>query len=178
MDIEFVNDGGVPDEASVGLSAASPQPSASGLSASIPHARITPDNITALAPNEVFVFGSNTAGRHGKGAAKTALKWGALMGEGFGHWGRTWAIPTLIYPGFRKRSLAAIAKDVEIFTEAAKAGQFHFLVTEIGCGLAGFDHKEIAPIFLDCVSLANVSMPRKFWRILQHAPNNPTLTNT
>lgn len=133
---------------------------------SAPHARITPDNITTLAQGEVFVFGSNTAGRHGKGAAKTALKWGALMGEGFGHWGRTWAVPTLTYPGFRKRSLASIAKDVDIFIEAAKAGHFKFLVTEVGCGLAGFDHKEIAPMFAACVDLQNVALPRKFWRVL------------
>jgi len=129
--------------------------------------RITPDIITELAPGEVFVFGSNTAGRHGKGAAKTAMKWGAMYGEGFGHHGRTFAIPTL-RGDFQKRDLRNIQEDVEIFTDVARAGHFRFLVTEIGCGLAGFDHKEIAPMFRGCVDLPNVTLPRKFWRILQH----------
>lgn len=136
------------------------------------NARTTPDHITHLQPGEVFVFGSNTRGIHGKGAAKTALKWGAMMGEGFGHYGRTFAIPTLIYPGFRKRSLEAIKKDVEVFTDVAKAGHFMFLVTEIGCGLAGFSHKEIAPMFTGCVDLPNVTLPAKFWRVLQHLQTN------
>lgn len=133
--------------------------------------RITPDNITELKPREVFVFGSNTAGRHGKGAAKTAMKWGAKYGEGFGHWGRTFAIPTLNYPGFTRRSIQVIQRDVEIFTDVARAGQFRFLVTEIGCGLAGFDHKTIAPMFAGCVGLKNVTLPKKFWRVLQHIPS-------
>lgn len=128
--------------------------------------RITPDNITDLKPGEVFVFGSNTAGRHGKGAAKTALKWGAIYGEGFGHWGRTFAIPTLDHR-LRKRSLDAIAEDVSILIDAAKAGQFTFLVTEIGCGLAGFSVKEIAPLFADAVHVPNIHLPARFWHILQ-----------
>ena len=89
-----------------------------------------------------------------------------MMGEGFGHWGRTFAIPTLIYPGFRKRSLQAIQKDVEVFTQAAAYGHHRFLVTEIGCGLAGFTAKDIAPFFAGCVDLPNVTLPASFWRVL------------
>ena len=127
--------------------------------------RITPDNITEVADNEVFVFGSNTVGRHGKGAAKTAMKWGAKYGQGEGLMGRTYGIPT---KGHDMR-VSLQLKNIEMYV--VRFGHFAdlnprltFLVTEIGCGLAGFKPKDIAPMFTRAAELPNVHLPASFWR--------------
>jgi len=131
--------------------------------------RITPNNITELKPQEIFIFGSNESGRHGRGAAKTALKWGAIYGKAVGLQGRTYAIPTVNASVTNKISITKVKYYVNQFTEFAKKNpEFTFLVTEIGCGLAGFNHKEIAPLFLDCLELENVYLPKKFLTILEH----------
>ena len=58
--------------------------------------RTTPENITSLAPNEIFVFGSNLSGMHGGGAAWVAYrKFGAIMGQGVGLQGQSYGIPTM-----------------------------------------------------------------------------------
>ena len=130
--------------------------------------RTTPDNITELKDNEIFVFGSNEGGRHGKGAAKTAMKWGAIYGKGFGMQGKTCAIPTM------DRNIHKLKLDkVEFYVDGFIALVItnptkNFLVTEIGCGLAGFKVKEIAPLFKVCSKLNNVYLPHKFWRVLNH----------
>jgi hypothetical protein len=133
--------------------------------------RITPDNITELKDNEIFVFGSNEAGRHGKGAAKTAMKWGAKYGQGFGLQGRTFAIPTMD-KNIHKLKIEKVDYWVNRFIDNANYifdnDNIIFLVTEIGCGLAGFTVKEIAPLFKDCSKLENVYLPKSFWRILNH----------
>lgn len=131
--------------------------------------RITEDKITKLKPNEIFVFGSNTAGRHGKGAAKTAMGWGAVYGQGEGLQGRTYGIPTVNAMITNKLSLDKIQGYVDNFIEFAKS-QPHmtFLVTEIGCGLAGWEVKDIAPLFKGAVDVQNIHLPKKFWRILNH----------
>lgn len=96
----------------------------------------------------VFVFGSNLAGRHGKGAALTAAQhWGAVEGVGFGRTGMAYAVPTKMNPRM-VMSLTAIQSHVEHFL--AYARRHHdliFLVTPIGCGLAGFTPEQIAPFF-------------------------------
>jgi hypothetical protein len=130
---------------------------------------ITPDNITSLKDDEVFVFGSNVAGRHGKGAAKTAMKWGAKYGQGFGIQGRTFAIPTMNAKISNKLSIAKIEDYVQRFIEyAANHPELKFFVTEIGCGLAGWTPKDIAPLLWGCDKMTNVYLPQKFWRVLQH----------
>jgi hypothetical protein len=132
---------------------------------------VTPDWITELKDNEIFVFGSNTAGRHGRGAAKQALGFGATMGQGFGISGRTFAIPTMrpTGSGLRTCSIEQISAYVKGFIDFAKLHpKLVFLITEIGCGLAGLDPKDIAPLFLDCLNLENVCLPKAFHRILQH----------
>lgn len=130
--------------------------------------RVTPDEITALLPEEVFVFGSNTMGRHGKGAAKTALKWGARMGHGEGLSGSTYGIPTKGTDLRRSLPLDVIDRHVRLFSDFAKANPLKtFLVTEIGCGLAGYHPKDIAPMFWRCSGLPNVFLPRRFWRRLK-----------
>lgn len=127
--------------------------------------RITNDKITELKKGEVFVFGSNISGRHGKGAAKTAKKWGAIYGQGEGLQGNTYGIPTMNANISNKLSVTKIEYYVDRFIEFAKEHKKSiFLVTEIGCGLAGHDYKVIAPLFKECASIPNIKLPRKFWR--------------
>ncbi len=131
--------------------------------------RITEDKITKLKPNEIFVFGSNTAGRHGLGAAKTAMGWGAKYGQGEGLQGHTYGIPTVNAAVTNKLNVNKIAKYVDNFIQFAKDHpEMVFLVTEIGCGLAGWTVKEMAPLFKDAIDVPNIHLPIKFWRILNH----------
>ena len=125
--------------------------------------RVTPDFITELMEGEVFVFGSNKEGMHGGGAARIAYKeFGARWGEGVGMTGRCYAIPTM------DGSLDIIRKHVHDFTEYAAAHpELTFLVTRIGCGIAGWRDSEIAPLFGKASKLDNVTLPEEFWKILQ-----------
>ena len=108
--------------------------------------RTTPENINSLAENQIFVFGSNLSGRHGKGAAKTALGWGAKWGQSKGLQGRTYGIPTKDASIRRTLTIEEIKPFVDEFIEFAKGNDnLIFLVTEIGCGLAGLKPKEVAP---------------------------------
>lgn len=126
--------------------------------------RITPENITKLEPNQVFVFGSNTVGRHGKGAAKTALKWGAKWGQGDGAMGQTYGIPTKGSNMSKALDIRLIYPYVAAFIVWAKhTPEQTFLVTEIGCGLAGYTPKEIAPLFADAINYSNIHLPKSFW---------------
>ena len=125
--------------------------------------RVTPDLITHVKPNEVFVFGSNLSGRHGKGAAKTALGFGAKWGQAAGIQGKTYGIPTKDASIRRTLTIDEIKPYVDDFIEWAK---YHtgniFYVTEIGCGLAGYKPKDIAPLFKDAFPLQNVFLPERF----------------
>ena len=98
----------------------------------------------------IFVFGSNLAGRHGKGAARDAfLHYGARYGDWFGITGRSFAIPTKDKQ-LNTLSLESIAFYVKVFIEYAKQNpQLKFFVTRIGCGLAGYTDNQIAPMFAD-----------------------------
>lgn len=129
----------------------------------------TPDWITELKDNEVFVFGSNRAGRHGRGAAKQALGFGAQMGQGFGLAGKTFAIPTMNAQINRTLSIQNIGAYVDGFINyAILHPEKNFLVTEIGCGLAGLDPKDVAPLFFKCRDFPNVFLPKSFHRVLAH----------
>lgn len=108
----------------------------------------------------VFVFGSNTAGRHGKGAAKAAMAWGARYGQGEGLAGMTYAIPTKD-GSLRTLSLDIIEMHVQSFLEFARTRpDLTFELTPIGCGLAGYKPADIAPMFADVPR--NVLKPREF----------------
>lgn len=125
----------------------------------------SPDNITTLAENEVFVFGSNRAGRHGKGAAKTALKWGARYGQGEGLMGQTYGISTKD-ANLNVLSLREIGMNVDRFIHFASVhSELIFLVTAIGTGLAGLKTTDIAPMFRD--SPYNVRLPKSFLEVLR-----------
>lgn len=125
-------------------------------------ARTSADRIEQLAENEIFVFGSNLAGMHGGGAARLArLKWGAVMGQGVGLQGRTYAIPTM------QGGPETIKPYVDEFIAFAKAHPgLRFLVTEIGCGIAGFTPSQIAPLFAGAADVPNILLPARFWDVL------------
>lgn len=129
----------------------------------IPSERITSDRITELRPGEIFVFGSNLEGAHGGGAALLAWrKWGAKWGQGVGLQGQTYGIPTM------HGGPEAIRPYVDEFIRfAADHPELHFLVTEIGCGIAGFTPEEIAPLFRNAVKVKNISLPERFWNVLR-----------
>lgn len=126
--------------------------------------RISSDSITSLQQDEVFVFGSNQSGRHGKGAAKTALRFGAKNGQAEGLHGKTYAIPTKNSAITQTLKLTTIANYIKTFVEVAKANpDKKFLVTPIGCGLAGLMPRDIAPLFKEASVLPNVYLPKAFW---------------
>ena len=114
-------------------------------------------------PKMILVFGSNESGRHGKGAAKTALKWGAKYGQAEGLQGKTYGIPTVNSTISNSLPISEIKIYIDRFILFAKERQdLHFLVTEIGCGLAGFSPKQIAPLFKEAINMSNISLPAKF----------------
>ena len=129
--------------------------------------RITPDNITQLKPGQVFVFGSNEVGVHGAGAARLANeRFGAVRGIGWGLQGQSFAIPTK-NAMIRTLIIPVIDNYVWKFLAFARSKpELTFLVTEVGCGLAGYKPCDIAPMFEGAKSLSNVHLPRKFWDVL------------
>jgi hypothetical protein len=129
--------------------------------------RIAPDDIQYLGPNDIFVFGSNLLGRHGAGAADLAFrKYGAIMGLGIGPAGKTFAIPTKgVY--IETLPIEQVKYYVDFFIQMAqKYPKKDFLVTKIGCGLAGFSVAEIAPLFTDALRIRNIYLPKDFWNYL------------
>lgn len=111
----------------------------------------TDEHINELASNEVFTFGSNLAGGHGAGAARTANKlFGARYGVGSGLTGQCYALATKDI-NIRTLPLSSIAKEVETFKAVAKDNlHLQFIVTKVGCGLAGYSNSDIAPLFKGC----------------------------
>lgn len=114
---------------------------------------------------EIFVFGSNLAGRHGKGAALYARKhYGAVLGVGRGLTGRSYAIPT------KDASLHTLPLDSvrmyvnEFITYARNSNHMQFMLTPIGCGLAGYTADQIAPMFRNAPP--NVFLPNEFKKVL------------
>ena len=120
--------------------------------------RFTPERITELAENEIFVFGSNLAGAHGGGAARLAYRqFGAVWGEGVGLHGRTYAIPTM------QGGVQTIKPYVDEFIRfAIEHPWLTFLVTRIGCGIAGFQDRDIAPLFKAAINVENIILPKGF----------------
>lgn len=119
--------------------------------------RISSDRIAHLDENEIFVFGSNIQGMHGGGAAWYAHEnFGAEWGVGEGLTGRTYALPTM-------EGMASLKHAVCNFIECAKKhSELTFLVTAVGCGIAGYTPAEIAPLFKEASDLENVYLPQVF----------------
>lgn len=123
----------------------------------------TPDYITELKADEVFVFGSNLAGMHGGGAAYVAFRqFGAVMGCGVGLRGQSYAIPTM------QGGVETIKPYVDDFIAFAKEHpELFFYVTRIGCGIAGFRDLENAPLFAEAVGVGNICLPETFVKVLR-----------
>ena len=124
--------------------------------------RLAPKCIAELAEGAVFVFGSNLQGMHAGGAARFAYeRFGAEWGNGVGPQGRCYAIPTMHGP------VAAIKPYVDDFIEyAGQHPASRFLLTRIGCGIAGFTDEEMAPLFRPALELPNVYFPEEWLRCL------------
>lgn len=122
--------------------------------------RITPEFITELSESEIFVFGSNLKGHHYGGAARIARnKFGAIHEQGIGIQGQSYAIPTM------QGNIDTIKPYVDEFIKFVICHkEMKFLVTKIGCGIAGFKVSEIAPLFYDCIEIENVYLPLEFWK--------------
>lgn len=132
----------------------------------------TPEKITELKPNEIFVFGSNLAGAHGGGAARLAYyRFGAVWGQGVGLQGQSYAIPTM------QGGVETIVPYVDEFIEFAKNHpELKFYVTRIGCGIAGFKTTEIAPLFKKAVDVENIILPKDFVELLIDWPKTKVAT--
>lgn len=124
--------------------------------------KYTPENITHLDRDDIFVFGSNLAGQHYGGAARIAYeKFGAIMGQGVGLQGQSYAIPTM------QGGVETIKPYVDEFIDLAREwDQNTFYVTRIGCGIAGFTDEQIAPLFDEARDLYNVRLPESFVKII------------
>jgi hypothetical protein len=126
--------------------------------------RFTPEHIAVLEDGEIFVFGSNLAGAHGGGAAAAAVRYfGAVWGQGVGMQGQSYAIPTM------HGGVDVIKPYVDEFIQYAKEHpELTFLVTRIGCGIAGFTDMEIAPLFADALYVLNIYLPKSFVDVLKY----------
>lgn len=124
--------------------------------------KYSPERIDSLAPRQIFVFGSNEYGHHHGGAARAAYeKFGAVWGKGVGLSGRTYAIPTM------QGGVETIRPYVDEFIDYARnRPELTYLVTRIGCGIAGFKDEEIAPLFIGALDLPNVHLPKSFCEII------------
>lgn len=125
--------------------------------------KYTPENIEQLGPDDIFVFGSNLQGNHAGGAARVAReKFGAIMGQGVGIQGQSYAIPTM------QGGVETIKPYVDDFIKLAREwDQNTFYVTRIGCGIAGFTDEQIAPLFDEAYDLYNVRLPKSFADIIE-----------
>lgn len=122
----------------------------------------TPDYIDTLLPKQIFVFGSNALGYHTGGASGTARKkFGAVWGQAEGLQGQCYAIPVDYGKDVRKDK--EVKEAIERFIAFAKANpDLFFLVTRVGCGIAGYHDEEMAQFFIDALNLKNVTLPKSF----------------
>ena len=106
--------------------------------------RHTPDRITELGPDDVFVFGSNARGAHLAGAARTAVeRFGAVPGRGHGLQGRSYAIDSM-------SGLPALEREAAAFVAFAREHpELTFWLTRVGTGIAGHDERRVAALFAD-----------------------------
>lgn len=125
----------------------------------------TPDRITQLGQGQIFVFGSNLAGMHGGGAARLAMeRFGAVWGQGVGLQGQSYAIPTM------QGGVDTIKPYIDEFLAFARRHKdLTFLVTRIGCGIAGFRPRDIAPLFAAAIGEENILLPEDFVAVIEHS---------
>lgn len=115
----------------------------------------TPELVTELRTDDVFVFGSNAGGLHGGGAARIAHeRFGAVWGEGHGHHGQSFAIDTM-------SGLDVLRAEARTFVAyATEHPELRFLLTPVGCGIAGYTPEQVAPLFGGVPG--NVTIPASF----------------
>ena len=124
--------------------------------------RTAPEYITELKPNEVFTFGSNLKGAHGAGAAKQAVKWGAIYGQGEGLMGQTYALPTKD-ENIKTLPIKDIYNHINNFIKVVEEhSELTFLVTPVGTGLAGYLPVVMAQMFKRLTKYDNVYLPKLF----------------
>lgn len=125
--------------------------------------KVTSNNIQSLKSNEIIVFGSNGFGRHDGGLARVCVeKFGAIYGKANGIQGQCYAINTM-------DGLQNMQDDIRDFIKYVLFSPHQeFLLTEIGCGIAGYKPEQIAPLFEDAFNLSNISFPESFIKILTH----------
>jgi hypothetical protein len=129
--------------------------------------KVTPEKITKLTKGQIMVFGSNMTGSHDGGAAKTALdNFGAVYGQPLGLQGQSYAVPTLD-ENRKQLSLERIQLSVnELAIACTNYPKSIFLITEVGCGIAGFTPEQIAPLFREFMAIDNCTLPQSFIDIL------------
>ena len=125
--------------------------------------KYTPDVIDSLGNNQVYVFTSNIIGFHSGETSLIAIhRFGAIWGQGEGLQGQSYALPTM---GLSEDEIKA---HIEVFARCANEHpEFEFLVTKVGCGIAGFKERDIAPLFLDAYLYSrNITLPESFADII------------
>jgi hypothetical protein len=129
--------------------------------------KYTPDSIARLGNNEIFVFGSNLAGIHGVGAAKLAVnKFGAIMGQGEGLQGQSYAFPTKDEQ-IQTLSLSQIDASIDnLLVCCRKHPELTFYLTKVGCGLAGYTVDQIADRFKTFHLPSNLILPKEFHDVI------------
>jgi hypothetical protein len=135
----------------------------------------TPNRIHSLASHQIFVFGSNIQGRHGAGAARQALQFGAIYWQPRGRQGQTYAIVTKdLDRGKRSIPLKTIHQEIHQFLDyVATYPEWEFLVTEIGCGLAGYHAEEMVKPFQERFGSTlgqlpdHIKLPKRFWDVAE-----------
>ena len=130
--------------------------------------KFTPENITSLGEDEIFVFGSDPKGERIGPAEETAIKnFGASTEQPVGIRGQSYGIPTMF------DSVDIIKPYVDEFIALAREwDQTTFYITRIGCGCAGFTDAQIAPLFAEALPLYNIRLPESFYRILTAGPSS------
>lgn len=125
--------------------------------------KCTPENLTHLEQDEIYVFGSNVDGIHDKGDALIAYKYfGAVMGQNSGLQGQSYAIPTM------NGDIEKMKPYIQDFFElAGEWDQTMFYVTRIGCDIPGITDSDMAPLFTEALTLYNVLLPESFLQALQ-----------
>jgi hypothetical protein len=138
-----------------------------------------PATIKGISMAEIFVFGSNLLGIHKRGAALHALQnHGAILGQGIGLQGTSYAIPTKETPA-RSLDLVQINKFVADFLNYAYYTPEHvYHVTQIGCGLAGWHPNQIAPMFKLVKWMTNVKITHEFANFIENSSDFPDLITT
>ncbi len=127
-----------------------------------PTKRVAPDNIQSLKKNEIFVFGSNKQGHHAGGAARFAAeRFGAEWGVGEGLTGQCYALPTME----GKDSFRQAVKT--FFDFADQHPELKFLVTAVGCGIAGYTVEQVSVWFSRAIVSPNVYLPASFWKAIK-----------